>query len=527
MGRLAQPLLVLYILVFVGLGGCKGVAALSTAPSSEGAAILQSSLRRDGAFGLLRREKAPPASVADDDLPSNFAGSRNFEGRSLNRDDQPPLLNFTNASGIDLDPGADGLGGELARSIEQWTWNHIFAPNFTTDGSWLPPEDMDPAFAKQMQLFAGVGGNVMRLPPQPTCSLHITPDMGESLYGNDEALPCRACQEGCTDRNMQVPLETDWSFFPSMHDNNAFDLVAMIEFIRIEQLKPYSLNGVRYELNFALLQPAGGGEGCKPGDEGGIATWRGHVGPQVAGGVPHISALNGRHRLEIRDTAWPNPDGSYVRGRWLVFPSSRSDGVVGNCRRECIGCDTYPQLLASGLSTGIACTIDLGIKNEMAFVYRVRLSKDRAEVWYDGNTYMGSEWQVDVHDTTNGEYYILARVVLEGTSSKIGISSVYGTYRHLGCSPCDAYYAAVRVTGPFVLRPKKIMTIEEAEFVPLEPPKSNGSYCKRHRVSGLGGYSLLYESGPGVQSPILQSRKLFSCPVLKPTPCDDNDTAKH
>merc|ERR1719356_783114 len=256
----------------------------------------------------------------------------------------------------------------------------------------------------------------------------------------------------------------------------------MVEFMSIQQIAPFALNGLWHQMSVEISR-------------GRSSPWFVEMGPQLRGGVAPGDALQGKHVAMISDTELPSPDGTLVKGRWLAMPSKRRPGDIGECKRACVGCDDYPQLSASGLSTGTLCSIDVGMDNGMGFVYRIHKTKDEQSVNFDGATYMGSEWQINIHDTTTGGFYVLARVILEGNAAHNGIRNFAATHQHLGCAPCDAYYQATRVTGPFILQPKNVHAHLYADY---QLQQKVGTQCAMHRVSGLGGYSILYESGPTV-----------------------------
>jgi len=322
---------------------------------------------------------------------------------------------------------------------------------------------------------------IYKLPHQTNCSILLTAAMGASDFGQGYH-ECLACMEGCTSDNMQPAILGSWAFSPPLAVSNAYDMITMIEFLSVHQMAPFSLNGIWYKMRFEISRNSG-----KP--------WFVEAGPQVRGGVGPGEALQGKHVALFSDTELPSPDGQLVKGRWLALPSTRRPGDIGSCKRTCVGCEDFPQLAASGLSTGVLCSIDVGMDNNMGFVYRIHKSKDDQRVNYDGSEYMGTEWQINIHDTTTGGFYVLARVILEGNAAHNGIRNFASTHQHLGCSPCDAYYQATRVTGPFVLQPKNQHNHLSMKY---DLQKSVGQNCAMHRVAGLGGYTVLYESGPTV-----------------------------
>lgn len=361
----------------------------------------------------------------------------------------------------------------------------VVVPVVIKNGTATPTQ---PAWARQGQTMAGL----YKLPKQPKCSVLMDVNGGNSDHGSGFH-ECAACEEGCTNANRQAPIHSEWTFLPSLITEAAYDVAMMIEYPSVHQLAPFSANGVFYRMKFEIGRPSGNGYvGC--------------MGPQVRGGVTLGDALNGRHHFEVRDTQMPSPDGVLVRGRWLALPGRRRPGDIGLCKRACLGCDQYPHLLSSGLASGTVCGVDVGVMNSQAFVYRFFQSVPEAEVEFDGAIYRGTEWEVNVRDTSTGAFYTLGRVVLEGHSKNIGMVGFAASHEHLGCAPCDAYYQAARVTGPFILVPQGVHRISRCDVDIKATPE-----CGLSRVVGLGGLSLLYESGPGVWPASTNHSTVFKC----------------
>jgi len=380
-----------------------------------------------------------------------------------------------------------------------------------------------PAWARVQQLMAGRD----RLPWQPNnCTYFIDADAGDSDHGSQPHPLCEACRVPCTAGNGQAPIKTRWNFLPKLDVKPAFDIVMMVEFPNVQQLAPFSENGIFHKMQFEVSRMRGPGFG-------------GYMGPQVHGGVGPGEALPGLHTFIVRDTRLPSPDGLLVRDRWLAVPGTKNPGDIGTCRRTCVDCEKHPEIMASGLDTGVMCTVDVGIMDGQAFVYQLRQSKgaqtvlhaDRATASPESLEYKGSEWVVTVRDTSTGAYYEVGRVVLEGTSADDGIKGFSAEHAHIGCSPCDAYFQAARVTGPFILSPG-MHQITTCHSGPAWESAEHARYsrCDLHRVVGLGGYTLLYESGPGVwpASTKKDMAKVYACNYfedLQYTPNFNDDPA--
>lgn len=382
-----------------------------------------------------------------------------------------------------------------------------FRPYFGTEGQEQDPlvpvvvkdfTDSDatlPAWAYQAVTVAGP----YKLPHQPECTALARAFDGSSDHGMRKH-KCAACEEPCSFRTKQAPIHTNWNFEPKLEELNIFDVAMYVEMSSVSQIAPFSMNGIHYKMNFEIQRT--------PKSQ----AFKGFVGPLARGGVAAEDSLYGQHYLQVKDTQLPSPDGMLVRGRWLALPGERVSGDIGSCVRSCVECDNYPQLRSSGLTTGVVCTVDVGIVDESSFVYRLRQSKPETSMAFQGSKYDGSEWEVTVRDVSTDAYYVVGRFFLEGASSTSGISSFMATHEHLGCAPCDAYFQSVRTAGPFVLNPKKQHFLKDAAVSAPATAQGEGGLCKLHRVVSLRGLTLLYQSGPAVwPKKALNGSKILKC----------------
>jgi hypothetical protein len=290
---------------------------------------------------------------------------------------------------------------------------------------------------------------------------------------------------------MQSPTITKWTFNPSLDQEGtgAFDMAMMVQLLNVHQLAPFSLNGIYHKMTFKLGLPGVGG-----------AAFVGSMGPQVHGGSNPGDTLPGRHFFEIQDTALPSAPGARIaEGRWLALPSTKRPGDIGTCKRACVGCAANPELMTAGSSSGVDCGLSVAVQDGSAFVYRIHKSSDEETTEYDGVIYAGPEWVINVRDMNTGSVYTIGRFITEGFGPQHGIVDFSSSHEHLGCAPCDAYYQATRVTGPFVLRPAGVHYIQTAETAHPRETDTKDT-CRMQRAVGLGGLGLLYESGPTVQA---------------------------
>eukprot|EP00928_Gymnodinium_smaydae_P033808 TRINITY_DN24112_c0_g2_i2.p1 TRINITY_DN24112_c0_g2~~TRINITY_DN24112_c0_g2_i2.p1 ORF type:complete len:594 (+),score=159.31 TRINITY_DN24112_c0_g2_i2:178-1959(+) len=364
-----------------------------------------------------------------------------------------------------------------------------------------------PEWAQARKTFSA---NLM-LPHQPKCEVFAGLDDGVSDLGETEHV-CTACEDGCTKLNKQMPMQVKWSIDPPLWRLNAMDVMVMVEFPKVTGVAPYTLNGIQHKINFDI--------GRKP--RGGRASpWRGYMATRLRGGAAPGEALPGQHIFTILDTEPPNLDGSVVKGRWLALPGRRVGGDVGVCKRACIECEDDPKLLAAGYANGAVCVLDVTVQNNQGFLYRLRQSSDGRSAAYAGGDYRGSEFELQVRDANNGNFYNVGRIVLEGNGPDHGVAFLDSRLEHLGCAPCDAYYQAVKVTGPFVLSPAGEHQIVSASSVDLRE-NGEGEDCGLKRVASLGGLTVMYESGPGVWPTEMGAKEkgLYTCPLEEKDPLE-------
>merc|ERR1719271_2249486 len=81
-------------------------------------------------------------------------------------------------------------------------------------------------------------------------------------------------------------------------------------------------------------------------------------------------------------------------GRRFAIPGEKRTGETFNCERICKS--THP--CNCGRNTGLRCTADITMASSQVFKYKVELVESSANITYDGNTYMGTEWQVTAED---------------------------------------------------------------------------------------------------------------------------------
>jgi hypothetical protein len=346
------------------------------------------------------------------------------------------------------------------------------------------------------------------LPFQPTCNLLVGSLNGASDHGKvTKPLDPFSEDYHCKAKNKQRAIETEFTLVPGLKQRSATDIMMLLQFDKVSQVTQYANNGVYHRMSFNIGGGAMGGE------------FRGEMGPQVSGGVGADDRLLGTHVFTMEDLVVRNGGGVHKR-RFLALPGKKEPGHVGLCRRYCVNCNA-DQDPGSGVTSGTRCTAKVGVRDGQQFVFRLYKINQDAEVSYDDTSYKGTQWEVRIIDPFQGANYILGSIITESNcpSRELGITYFGSSHEPIGCVPCDAYYQAMRSSGPFVLQPRGQHELKQAseKLYSAEAGTTPESGCEMSRVVALGGYSLLYESGPGVRIQRPNStrtpRLLFQCPL--------------
>lgn len=326
------------------------------------------------------------------------------------------------------------------------------------------------------------------------CTAVVGVSDGRSDYGQVDHV-CTACAEGCGLRNMQSPVYARYTIEPPLEEVNAFELLMVVAWKSIIKVQPHPSSGVYSKMKFRIAHTDGKG-------------FDGQMGPVVRGGGVEGGALSGKHVFEIEDTEHPAPFGGIVEGRRLALASRPQPGDVGFCSRVCTGCQTQPRLLSIGETTGVRCEVNMAMYDGDGFVYRLALVSGEAAAEFEDAVYRGAEWLVVLRSLSTGNEVPVGRIVLEGNTHANGIERFSILHTHLGCTPCDAFYQSAVVSGPFIVRPHKRHRVTTCDVAALE---SVGTECNLRRAVGLGGQSVLLESGPGVWPTLAQNNTIYSC----------------
>lgn len=353
-----------------------------------------------------------------------------------------------------------------------------------------------PKWSAEPQTHAGK----YQLPRQPRCQLLVPNTHGNSRFGLSQS-ECKTCGEACTHRNRQPPIEVNYDIVPGLAQQPTEDLIMHMEFASIEQLRTHAANGLYHKMSFEV-------QADRPRR---TLIYHGEMGPQVMGGAEAHVTFSGHHVFQIMDAVWSK---NGLNTTMHALPLGEP-GNLGSCRRICLvgDCEHHPE------KAGTQCTTDVSMASGSSFVYRLHKVSPVKHAELFGVQIKGSEWEVSIIDPVNLFTYSLGTILLQGTESpKTGVVNFHSSHEHIGCAACDAYYQAVRATGPFFLRPHGVHEVHAAS---TERPPLLGRTCFQTRVVALGGYTLLMESGPDVKPAYLERSLrsddlLYRCPTRPP-----------
>jgi hypothetical protein len=304
-------------------------------------------------------------------------------------------------------------------------------------------------------------------------------------------------------------MNMSWLFEPALSTCNAFDVSLYANWSDIDQIGCSDCDGkgLRHRFEFTFATNAGEGEVGYADKELGFNAW---MGPEVQGG-PRASGsdFQGFHVFEIEDTEEPshssNCDAANPTGRWLAIPGELRAGETFHCERFCKS--SHP--CNCERNTGMRCTAGIAMSSSQLFSYRIRSVAESATGTLDGNSYVGTEWEVTAKDLTQDSVVMtVGRVILAGNSATYGIKDLRQSHEHMGCVPCDLFYESTVVTGPFIEDPVGVHVIRSADG---QPPQLTSESCELFRVSSLGGFSVRFESGPGLWPPFEVNDTIFTC----------------
>jgi len=349
------------------------------------------------------------------------------------------------------------------------------------------------------------------MPAMPSCKSDVGQDMGLSDYGSMQH-SCTSCQRNCSETNKQQATNLTWLFEPSLATCNAFDVKLYSNWSNIDGLgcKDCDGKGLRHKFEATIATNAGEGLTGYEDKVLGFETW---FGPEVAGG-PRASGsdFSGHHVLEVWDTEEPtrNPDCDEKKvknpaGRWLAIPGGLKAGETFRCERVCK--PGFP--CSCGRNTGMRCTAAIAMSSNQLFAYRLRRVADTATGTLEGNSYVGTEWEVTAEDLSQSSpIMVVGRVILAGNSAVYGIKSMRQSHQHIGCVPCDLFYESTIISGPFIQEPVGVHAVRSADGTP--PPLTSES-CELFRISSIGGFAVQFETGPGLWPPFEVNDTIFTC----------------
>jgi len=345
------------------------------------------------------------------------------------------------------------------------------------------------------------------MPTMPTCTQDVTQEMGLSDYGSISH-SCSSCQRNCTEENKQQATNLTWLFEPALSTCNAFDVKLYANWSSIDQLGCTNCEGKGIRHKFEMSFATNAGEGLT-GYEDKALSFEAWMGPEVQGGPRGSgSDFSGFHVFEVEDTEEPshseNCDAANPPGRWLAIPGELRAGETFQCERYC-----KRSPCKCGRNTGMRCKAGIAMSSSQLFAYRVRSIAESATGTLDGNSYVGTEWEVTAEDLTQASPVMtVGRVILAGNSAVYGIKDLRQSHQKIGCVPCDLFYESTIISGPFIEDPVGVHVIRSADG---QPPTLTSESCELFRISALSGFSVMFESGPGLWPPFEVNDTIFTC----------------
>lgn len=308
---------------------------------------------------------------------------------------------------------------------------------------------------------------------------------------------------------MQGHTNISWLFEPALDTCNAFDVKLYANWSDIDQLgcSECEGKGLRHKFEFDFATNAGQG---LTGYEDKVLAFEGWMGPEVQGGPRGSgSDFQGLHVFEVADTEEPshssNCDAANPPGRWLAIPGELRAGETFKCERVC----KSSHACNCGRHTHMRCTAGIAMSSNQLFAYRIRSIAESATGTLDGNSYVGTEWEVTAEDLSQASPVMtVGRVILAGNSAVYGIKAMRQSHQHIGCVPCDLFYESTIISGPFINDPVGVHVIRSADGTP--PPLTSES-CELFRMSAIGGFAIKFETGPGLWPPFEVNDTIFTC----------------
>jgi hypothetical protein len=353
------------------------------------------------------------------------------------------------------------------------------------------------------------------MPSMPTCKIDVGTNKGLSDYGV-LGHKCTACSK-TTEENKQLPMRLTWLFEPKLSVCNAFDVNYYANLSNIRHLNQAATTEMGIQHKFEVDFATNAGKNMESYGYGNL-KFKGWFGLEVGGGAHGPGeAFKGYHVVEVFDTLPPsnNCHEDNPSQRFLVIPGAGKMGESWNCERIC-----HSPPCKCDRKTGVRCTTKVAMNSNQLFKYRVRSTASSSTVSYDGHSWQGPEWTITAQDISHSqEAMVVARIVLNGNDATHGIEGLAQTHGHLGTVPCDMFYESVIASGPFISDPPGVHVVRSADG---DPPPLSAQSCELYRLSSLGGYSVQFESGPGLWPPSQINDTIFTCSHLSANSCPVN-----
>ena len=295
--------------------------------------------------------------------------------------------------------------------------------------------------------------------------------------------------------NQQTKQKAIYANFYNGAIVGATDVIGDILWEDIDDLRRYGNRGLYNAFMLRFVEPSAGG----------------YCGPQATGrGDPDVE--------QVLFSLWD--EGEYGNSNWLpALPMIDEADAAGNpgqpsCKRNCNDCAVHDGAVANDGSTGTQCKVFIPAYSGQRVRMRIRRVAQAQTVFAYGQSWEGDVWEVSVQDLNTGQGWLVGRQLLAGSFGGMRQSSMSAFYEHIGCTPCDAFYARTSRAGPWVLEPpgheEKAYTATSTYTNSI----SRGFTCHNHSISSPRPGLYTIESGPGVPAPSADGSwavTLYSC----------------
>jgi len=282
--------------------------------------------------------------------------------------------------------------------------------------------------------------------------------------------------------NQQTKQKAVYASFANNAISGATDVIGDVLWDDIDDLRRYGSRGLfnAFMLRFVAPSPSG------------------YCGPQATGrGDPNVE--------QVLFSMWDH--GEFGDSSWLpALPMIDEADAAANpgrpsCKRNCNDCAVHDGAVADDGSTGTQCSVFIPAYSGQRVRMRIRRVAQAQVAFYSGQSWQGDVWEVSVQDLNTGQGWLVGRQLLAGSSGGMRANSMSAFCEHIGCTPCDAFYARTSRAGPWVLEPPGA---EDAAYTATSRYTNSiarGFTCHNHSITSSSRGIYTIQSGPGVPAP--------------------------